>query len=62
MSLTERVDRTDGQSLVAEMAALGVARVSVGPWSQRVALTALADAAQTLLAGGSLPPGVRVLS
>jgi 2-methylisocitrate lyase-like PEP mutase family enzyme len=43
----------------AELAALGVARVSFGPWSQRVALTALADVGSDLLAGGSLPPDVR---
>ncbi|MDP9398705.1 MAG: isocitrate lyase/phosphoenolpyruvate mutase family protein [Actinomycetota bacterium] len=47
------------QSVLAE---LGVARVSYGPWTQRVALTALADAAADLLAGGSLPEGVRALS
>jgi 2-methylisocitrate lyase-like PEP mutase family enzyme len=47
---------------VSEMQRLGVARVSVGPWSQHVALTALADAATDLLAGGSLPPGTRALS
>ena len=47
------------QSVLAE---LGVARVSYGPWTQRVALTALADTAADLLAGGSLPEGVRPLS
>jgi 2-methylisocitrate lyase-like PEP mutase family enzyme len=51
-----------GSLPVSEMQRLGVARVSVGPWSQRVALTALADAATDLLAGGSLPPGTRALS
>ncbi len=51
-----------GSLSVAEMEALGVARVSTGPWSQRVALTALADSAAALLAGGSLPPATRVLS
>ena len=40
---------------------LGVARVSFGPWSLRVALTAWADAAAALLAGASLPAGVRPL-
>jgi 2-methylisocitrate lyase-like PEP mutase family enzyme len=46
----------------ATLAALGVARVSFGPWTQRVALTALADTGADLLAGGSLPEGVRALS
>ncbi|HEY2043986.1 MAG TPA: isocitrate lyase/phosphoenolpyruvate mutase family protein [Jatrophihabitans sp.] len=44
------------------LAELGVARLSLGPWSQRIALTALADAAADLLAGGSLPEGVRALN
>jgi 2-methylisocitrate lyase-like PEP mutase family enzyme len=43
----------------AELERLGVARVSMGPWSYRVALTALQDAAGQLLAGGALPDGVR---
>ena len=47
------------QSVLVE---LGVARVSYGPWTQRVALTALADAAVDLLGGGSLPEGVRLLN
>jgi 2-methylisocitrate lyase-like PEP mutase family enzyme len=38
---------------------LGVARISLGPWSQRIALTAWSDAAAAILAGGSLPEGVR---
>ncbi|MGY1914364.1 hypothetical protein [Blastococcus sp. SYSU DS0973] len=41
---------------------LDVARVSTGPFMQRVALTALQDAATALLAGGVLPPGTRRLS
>ena len=44
------------------LARLGVARVSYGPWIQRVALTALADTAADLLGGGSLPEGVRPLN
>jgi 2-methylisocitrate lyase-like PEP mutase family enzyme len=47
---------------VAELQELGVARVSTGPYTQRVALTALQDAAAGLLAGGALPPGTRNLS
>ena len=45
-----------------ELQAMGVARVSVGPWSQRLALTALADAGAAMLAGGSFPDGVRALN
>jgi 2-methylisocitrate lyase-like PEP mutase family enzyme len=45
-----------------ELQAMGVARVSVGPWSQRLVLTALADAGAAMLAGGSFPEGVRILN
>jgi 2-methylisocitrate lyase-like PEP mutase family enzyme len=41
---------------------LGVARVSAGPYTQRVALTALQDATAGLLAGGTLPAGTRTLT
>ena len=41
---------------------LGVARVSYGPWSQNVALTALADLTSSVLAGGALPEGTRRLN
>ena len=41
------------------LAAMGVARVSYGPWTQRVALTALTRTAADLLNGGSLPAGLR---
>ncbi|WP_433507953.1 isocitrate lyase/PEP mutase family protein [Pseudonocardia halophobica] len=41
---------------------LGVARVSYGPWSQNVALTALAALAEDVYAGGGLPAGTRRLS
>jgi len=52
-----------GVSLPArELEALGVARLSTGPFTQRVALTALQDAATELLAGGVLPPGTRALN
>ncbi len=43
----------------AELTELGVARMSYGPWSHRIAMTAWADAAADLLGGGSLPAGVR---
>lgn len=41
---------------------LEVARASYGPWTQRLALTALQDAASALYAGGVLPDGVRMLN
>ncbi|RJT80142.1 isocitrate lyase/phosphoenolpyruvate mutase family protein [Arthrobacter cheniae] len=41
---------------------LGVARISYGPWTQRVALTALANSARELLAGGALPEGTLPLN
>jgi 2-methylisocitrate lyase-like PEP mutase family enzyme len=50
-----------GGATAAEFAAVGVARVSYGPWIQRVALTAVADLGAELLAGGPLPAGVRPL-
>jgi 2-methylisocitrate lyase-like PEP mutase family enzyme len=40
----------------------GVARVSVGPWSQRLALTAFADAGAAMLSGGAFPDGARMLN
>ncbi|GAC1326979.1 MAG: isocitrate lyase/phosphoenolpyruvate mutase family protein [Candidatus Dormibacteria bacterium] len=52
-----------GHSLPAsELQALGVARVSTGPFTQRVALTALQDAATAMFAGGNLPEGTRALN
>ncbi|PZS13908.1 MAG: isocitrate lyase/phosphoenolpyruvate mutase family protein [Pseudonocardiales bacterium] len=51
-----------GGATPSEFGALGVARVSFGPWTQRAALTALADVGADLLAGGPLPAGVRAVS
>ncbi|CAH0305352.1 MULTISPECIES: isocitrate lyase/PEP mutase family protein [unclassified Arthrobacter] len=51
-----------GSLAPAKLQELGVARISYGPWTQRVALTALADATAALLAGGSLPEGTRALN
>jgi 2-methylisocitrate lyase-like PEP mutase family enzyme len=52
-----------GRALPArELEALGVARVSTGPVTQRVALTALQDAAADVVGGGVLPPGTRMLN
>lgn len=45
-----------------ELQELGVARVSTGPFTQRVALTALQDATAELVAGGALPEGTRSLN
>jgi 2-methylisocitrate lyase-like PEP mutase family enzyme len=47
---------------VRELEELGVARVSAGPYTQNVALTALQDAAAGLVGGGALPPGTRRLN
>jgi 2-methylisocitrate lyase-like PEP mutase family enzyme len=41
---------------------LGIARISYGPWPQRVALTALQESALALYAGGPLPEGTQVLT
>ena len=46
----------------ARLAELGVARVSYGPLPQRVALTALQDAARGIYAGGGIPEGTRALN
>ena len=45
-----------------ELQDLGVARVSTGPFTQRVALTALQDATVALVGGGGLPEGTRPLN
>ncbi len=46
----------------SELQALGVARVSTGPVTQRVALTALQDAAADIVGGGVLPANTRALN
>ncbi|MBA8794455.1 2-methylisocitrate lyase-like PEP mutase family enzyme [Friedmanniella endophytica] len=51
-----------GGLTVAEMAELGVSRVTVGPWGQRIALTAFADAAVAIMNGGAIPEGTRPLN
>ncbi|MBB3676172.1 isocitrate lyase/PEP mutase family protein [Modestobacter versicolor] len=52
-----------GVSLPArELEQLGVARVSTGPFTQRVALTALQDAVTGMVSGGTLPAGTRPLN
>lgn len=51
-----------GSVSMSRMQELGVQRVSVGPWSQRVALTALAETGASLLTGGSIPPETKILN
>lgn len=46
----------------SELERLGVARVSTGPFTQRVALTALQDATAAVVGGGTLPAGTRTLN
>jgi 2-methylisocitrate lyase-like PEP mutase family enzyme len=46
----------------ARLQSLGVARVSYGPTTQRVALGALEDLANYLIRGGVLPSGIRPLN
>jgi 2-methylisocitrate lyase-like PEP mutase family enzyme len=51
-----------GSLTPARLEQLGVARISYGPWTQRVALTALQASARELLAGGHLPEGTLPLN
>ena len=51
-----------GTPSTARLAELGVARVSYGPMSQRVALTALAELVESVHAGGGIPEGTRPLN
>ncbi|MGO2744980.1 isocitrate lyase/PEP mutase family protein [Microbacterium sp.] len=51
-----------GALTAAEYEALGVARISYGPTTQRVALTALQDVASSLYADGVIPEGTRALN
>jgi 2-methylisocitrate lyase-like PEP mutase family enzyme len=51
-----------GTPSLARQAELGVARVSFGPMSQRVALTALAELVETVRAGGGVPSSMRPLN
>lgn len=59
---TVSVIGSPGSPTSAELAALGVARVSYGPFTQRVALGALQDLATGIYAGGGLPDEVRPLN
>lgn len=51
-----------GALTAAEYEALGVARISYGPLTQRVALTALQDVATELYADGVIPASTRALN
>jgi len=51
-----------GAPSAAEYEALGVARISYGPFTQRVALTALQDVAGDLYGDGVLPASMRSLN
>lgn len=51
-----------GALMAAEYEALGVARISYGPMTQRVALTALQDVAKSLYADGAIPSSTRSLN
>lgn len=51
-----------GALTAAEYEALGVSRISYGPMTQRVALTALQDVAADLYASGVIPEGTRALN
>ena len=54
--------KVPGSQAPARLRELGVARVSYGPWTQRVALTALRNSALELYAGGALPEGTEALN
>lgn len=51
-----------GLPSLARLEQLGVARVSYGPMAQNVALTALQELAEDVLAGGGVPPTMRLLN
>ena len=51
-----------GQASLARMQELGVARVSWGPMSQNVALTALQELVEDIHAGGGVPESMRFLN
>ena len=59
---TVNVIGVPGSLRVDTLQRLGVARVSLGPWSQNVVLTALANLAEDVYAGGGLPEGTRRLN
>jgi 2-methylisocitrate lyase-like PEP mutase family enzyme len=44
-----------GGLTMTDLARLGVARVSCGPWTQQLAMEAVAEVGATLFAGGAFP-------
>lgn len=59
---TVNVIAVPGSLSLGALRRLGVARVSYGPWSQNVALTALSKLAEDVYSGGGLPEGTRRLN
>ena len=51
-----------GSLPAAEYQELGVARITYGPWTQRYALTALEELAQSLYGGGVVPASTKPLN
>ncbi len=51
-----------GALTAGEYEKLGVARISYGPLTQRVALTAFQDVAKSLYADGAIPESTRALN
>ena len=51
-----------GMPSLARLEELGVARVSYGPMSQNVALTALAELVEDVHRGGGIPSTMRMLN
>jgi 2-methylisocitrate lyase-like PEP mutase family enzyme len=51
-----------GMPSLARLEELGVARVSYGPMSQNVALTALQELVEEVHRGGGVPPTMRILN
>ncbi len=51
-----------GMPSLARLEELGVARVSYGPMSQRVALTALQELVEEIVRGGGVPSTMRPLN
>jgi 2-methylisocitrate lyase-like PEP mutase family enzyme len=49
-----------GGASATEFAAVGVTRVSYGPWPHRAALTALVDLGESLFGGARLPNSIRM--
>ena len=57
-----RCCRSPGAPSLARLEELGVARVSFGPFPQRVALTALQEMVEGVVRGEGIPAGTRTLT